>query len=92
MLKAGDGSGISGFDVVEARPGRGDTPGRYEVQREVGPGTRVTFTGATEAEVMARAAAWLYEQARRKDGGALSVPPAAQPAKKVKTNKYEVEA
>ena len=88
-MRAGEESPVTGFVVVEARPAHGDVPGRFEVQREISPGTTVNFTASTAAEVLDKAAAWLHEQARRKDGGALG---ASGPKIKVSPKPPEAKA
>lgn len=85
MLKKGENSPIPGFLVVEARPGR------YEVQRTLAAGTVVCFTGSTPEQVLDRAASWVGEQAKRKDGGALSIT-VEEPPPKPKTRKKAVKA
>ena len=77
MLRVGEESPIPGFRVVAAIEG---DPGRFELCYTIDAGTFVHFTASTEESVLAQAASWIAEQAKRADGGALGK---SRPAVKV---------
>ena len=70
-MRSGTESPVSGFMVVSAIPAKHGNPGHFEVSYRIDAGYEVRFTGSTEKAVLDKAASWLGEQAKRKDGGAL---------------------